>query len=190
MKKQIIVGCITAMLLAQQGFGADQKREKDHEALRTLRDKVETAINAGDIDQLKTHLAKNFTVIMPDQESIKTPEALSAYWDKMFKKKNSPVTSMKSKFTADVLTQFTGPDTGYCYGSNRDVYTLRNKRMIAMESIWSVLLIKEDGAWKIQLAHVGVNFLDNPVLEARSMSWFGKLMVALHLRKLPGEVKE
>jgi ketosteroid isomerase-like protein len=190
MKKQVIVGCIAVMLLAQQGLGADQTREKDHESLRALRGKMETAINAGDIVQLKTCLAKEFTVIMPDQEAIKTPDALTAYWDKMFKKKSSPVTSMKSKFTADVLTQFTGPETGYCYGSSCDVYTLKNERKIAMESSWSALLVKEDGTWKIQLAHVGVNFLDNPVLEAKSMSWFGRLLVGLHLRKLPGEVKE
>jgi hypothetical protein len=40
------------------------------------------------------------------------------------------------------------------------------------------------------MAHVGINFLDNPVLKMQSMSWFGRLLVGLHLRKLPGEVTE
>lgn len=189
-RQSIIIGTLVGMLVAQQGLGGDASREKDHEALRALRDKVEKAVNAGDLDQLTSCLTKTFTVIMPDQESITTREGLSAYWDKTFKQKKSLVTSIESQLTADILTEFTGPDTGYCFGSNRDVYTLKNKRRIAMESTWSALLVREAGEWKIQMAHVGINFLDNPVLEARSMSWFGRLLVALHLRRMPGEVKE
>ena len=30
---------------------------------------------------------------------------------------------------------------------------------------WSATVVKEGGEWKVALAHVGTDFLDNPVLE-------------------------
>jgi ketosteroid isomerase-like protein len=158
--------------------------------LRALRDKVEKAINAGDMKELRTCLAEDFTFITSDQTVLTNWTGIVTYWDGMFKNEKSPVTAMTSKFTADILTKFTGPNTGYCRGTSRDVYTLRNKRKVALQNTWSVMVIKEQGAWRISAAHVGVNFLDNPVLKAKEMSWFGKLCVGLKLRKLPGEVKE
>lgn len=191
MQKAIIITCITAMLcLAQQGVAAGTERSADHDALRALRDKAETAINAGDMKSLRSCLAEEFTFITSDQTVITNWSGIVEYWDGMFKNDKSPVTAMKTTFTADVLTKFIGPDVGYCRGSSRDVYILKNKRKVALDNTWSVMLVKEKGAWKISAAHIGVNFLDNPVSKAREMSWFGKLCVALHLRKLPGEVKE
>ena len=191
MKKGIIVSGIIGMLcLVQQGVAADSDRSADHNALRALRDKVETSLNTGNMQDLRTCLAKDFTFITSDQTVLTNWTDVVAYWDGMFKSDKSPVKTMKTKFTADILTQFSGPDLGYCHGISRDVYTLRNDRKIAMINTWSSMLIKEQDGWKISSAHVAVNFLDNPVLAARELSWFGRLCVALHLRKLPGEVKE
>lgn len=191
MKKTIIITCVMALLcMVQQGVAADLERPADHDALRALRDKVEKSLNAGDMKELRSCLAEDFTFITSDQTVITNLTGIVTYWDGMFKNEKSPVTSMKTTFAADILTKFTGADVGYCRGTSRDVYTLRNKRKVAMDNTWSVMLIKEKGAWKVSAAHIGVNFLDNPVSKAREMSWFGRLMVALRLRKLPGEVKE
>lgn len=190
MKNGIIISCIVSMLcLARQSVGAEA-HATDHTALRALRDKVETSINAGDMEALRSCLAKEFTFVTSEQTVLTNLPAVVAYWDGMFKNEKSPVTSMTSTFTADIPTTFMAPDIGYCRGTSRDVYTLRNKRKVAVQSTWSTVLIKEDGAWKISAAHIGINFLDNPVLKAREMSWLGKLGIALKLRKMPGEVKE
>lgn len=191
MHRAIIITCITAMLcLAQPGVAAEAQHSADHDALRALRDKVETAINAGDMKSLRTCLAEDFTFITSDQTVITSLTGIVEYWNRMFKNDKSPVTAMETKLSADILTKFIGPDVGYCHGTSRDVYTLKNKRKVAIDNTWSVMLVKEKGAWKISAAHIGVNFLDNPVLKAKEMSWFGRLSVAVHLRKLPGEVKE
>ena len=191
MQKAIIFTCIMAMLcMTQQGVADDAQRSADHDALRALRDKVEKSINDGDMKELRSCLAEDFTFITSDQTVITNLADIVAYWDGMFKNEKSPVTAMKAKFTADILTRFTGPDVGYCHGTSKDVYTLKNKRKVALTNTWSVMLVKEADAWKVNAAHIGVNFLDNPVSKAGEMSWFGKLCVALRIRKLPGEVKE
>ena len=147
-------------------------------------------MNAGDMKELRTSLAKEFTFITSDQTVLTDLAGIVAYWDKMFKNESSPVASMTSTFSADILTKFTGPNTGYCRGTSKDIYTLKNKRKIAIENTWSAMLTKEQGARKIRPAHVGVNFRDNPVLKAKEMSWFGRMCFGLKLRNLPGEVKE
>lgn len=191
MRKTIVVSCVVATLcLIQSSIAADTDRSADHDTLRALRDKAEKAINIADMQELRACLAKDFTFITSDQTVLTNLTGITEYWDSMFKNKQSPVAAMKTTFTADILTQFYGPDIGYCRGTSRDVYTLRKGPKIAMTNTWSVTLIKEDNAWKISNAHIGVNFLDNPVLAAREMSWFGKLCMALHLRKLPGRVQE
>ncbi|MBU1043649.1 MAG: nuclear transport factor 2 family protein [Candidatus Omnitrophica bacterium] len=190
MKNKIILSTIIGMLcLAQQGIAADLPHSADHDALRILRDKVEKSFNSGDMNELRTCLAKDFTFITSDQTVITDMNGIVAYWDKMFKNKNSPLISMQSKLIAAISTKFTGPDTGYCHGTSQDIYTLKNKRKIAINNKWSAVLINEEGVWKISAAHIGVNFLDNPVLKAKEMSWFARLCVGLHLRNLPGEVK-
>jgi len=191
MKNGIVISCLIGMFgLIQCCVAAEDGRAADHEALRALLKKAEHAINAGDMKELRDCLAKDFTFIASDQSVLKSEAELVAYWDGMFNNKTSPVLTVATKITAEIVTQFTGPDTGYCRGTSRDVYTLRNKRKIALLNTWSVLLVEEDGIWKISAAHVGVNFLDNPVVAARSMSLFARLCVGLQLRKLPGEVKE
>lgn len=191
MKKGIIISCVIGvMCLVQHSIAADLDRSADHDALRALRDKVDTSLNSGNMEDLRTCLAENFTFITSDQTVLTNWTGVVSYWDGMFKSDKSPVKSMTTKFTADILTQFSGPDVGYCHGTSRDVYTLKNDRKIAMKNTWSAMLVKEAGGWKVSAAHVAVNFRDNPVLAARAMSWVGRMFVGLHLKSLPGEVKE
>lgn len=190
MRKEMM-SCIMGLLcLTQYGLAAEADRSADHQALRLLRDKVEASLNAGNIQELGSCLAKEFVFITSDQTVLTNLASVVSYWDGMLKNEASPITGMKTKFKADVLTQFFGADMGYCRGTSRDVYTLRKGQKVAITNTWSALLVKEEGGWKICKAHVAVNFMDNPVLEAKKMSWFGRLGVALGWRKMPGEVKE
>jgi len=190
MKSGHVGSLIVLLCMFQLGAAADADRFADHQALRTLRDSVQVALNKGNIQDLRACLARDFTFITSEQTVLTNWTAVATYWDGLFRNDKSPVKGMATKITADVLTQFAGPDTGYCHGTSRDVYTLRNNRKIALKNTWSALLVKEQGEWKVRAVHVGVNFLDNPVSDARELSWFGKLCVALRLRELPGEVEE
>lgn len=190
MKSGYVGSLIVLLCLFRLGAAADAGRSADHQALRALRDNVQAAFNTGNIQNVRACLASDFTFITSEQTVLTNWTSVATYWDGLFRNDNSPVKGMATKITADVLTQFTGPDTGYCHGTSRDVYTLRNNRKIALKNTWSALLIKEQGEWKVRAVHVGVNFLDNPVSAARELSWFAKLCVALRLRALPGEVED
>jgi len=147
-------------------------------------------MNAGDMKGLRDCLAKEFIFIASDQTVLTDLDGMVKYWDGIFKDEKSPVTCMTTTFTADILTEFTDPNTGYCRGTSRDVYTLKNGRKIALNNTWSAVLVKENGEWKVAVAHVGVNFMDNPILAYNELSWFSRMCIALHLCDMPGEVKE
>jgi hypothetical protein len=191
MKRSVAVIYLFGMLCLTNAWSEpNSDREADHQALRLLRDRVESAVNAQNMASLRSCLAQDFTFVTSDQSVLRSEAELNAYYKKMFKSKDSPILSLKTKIDATVKTKFAGPDSGYCYGTSRDVFTLRNKRKVVIPSTWSAMVVREDGNWKISMAHVGVNFLENPVMEANGMSWFGGLLVKVHLRKLPGEVNE
>ncbi len=177
-------------LLPQLAFATDSANSQEHNALRELKVNVENAINSNDIKLLSTFLAQDFTLITADQTVLTTEEELLNYWKERFSSPNSIVTSMKTSVTASILTIFTSTDSGYCYGTSKDIYTLRNGKRIEFNAVWSTQLLKENGQWKIKLAHAGVNFINNPLLEAKSMSLVKKLGVFLKISTLPGEVQE
>jgi len=176
------VGCLAGTALGQT---AAPDREADHEALRQLRGDFMAAISRQDMPTVMTFLAKEFVITSVDQAVVTNREELAAYYDRMFKAKEAPIAKMEVSAEADVLTRFLGENAGYCYGSALATYTLTDGRVLRIKERWTAVLLKEDGEWKVAAAQRGVNFLDNPILRAARMSFWGKLMVFLHLRKPP-----
>lgn len=161
------------------------EREVDHEALRNLRKKVTNAINSRDIDTLRSCMANEFSFTTIDQTVITNKEELKAYYDKMFVGKDAIVESMTIEATPDILTSFTSENTGYNYGSSVETYKLKNGKSTVFNTRWSAFIMKEGNEWKIASAHTGINFMDNPYLRYKSMSWFQKLLVFVHLADSP-----
>lgn len=165
MKSRVSVLGLAAMLcslcFAQT---TEQVRQADHDALRALRTRAVNALNQGDLKALRGCFAKEFVFTTVDQTAITSEEELGAYYTKMF---SSP-TSLLAKITVDpqaaILTRFDSPDVGYCYGISEDTYALKGGKTVKIPSRWTALLVREDGQWKIQAAHAGMNVLDNPVL--------------------------
>jgi hypothetical protein len=74
------------------------------------------------------------------------------------------------------LTRFIDENTGVCYGSTKDTYTLKSGEVVTMTNRWSATVVKENGEWKVALAQVGTDFLNNPVLD-RAAAFAKKLAV-------------
>lgn len=162
-------------------------RKADHEALRALKTKVVAAINAQDLDALASCFTHTFAFTGADQTLVTTPSELKAYYQRIFTQTDSPVTAIQTEAEAGALTCFIDANAGYCYGTSTDTYTLRGGRKVCMENRWTATVVKSDGGWKVATAHVGVNFLDNPVLDARTMPLWRKVGVLMGLTKAPGE---
>jgi uncharacterized protein (TIGR02246 family) len=157
---------------------AESNREADHAALRQLRDKVASAINAADSNSLVSCFAKDFAFTTVNQTVLTNQAQFQEFFNQTFHSKDALVTGMKTEPTADILTRFIDENTGVCYGSTTDTYTLKSGGDVTMHNRWSATVVKENGQWKVALAHVGTDFLNNPVLD-RAASFAKKLAVGI-----------
>jgi ketosteroid isomerase-like protein len=157
-----------------RALAAGENREADHAALRALRDRVAQAIDKQDFKALSSCFAKEFAFTTVNQTTVTNEAQMQDFFDRMFKSGDALVTSMKTEPQADILTRFVDANTGVCYGSSKDTYTMKSGKVVEMNVRWSATVVKENGEWKVAIAHVGTDFLDNPVLDG--MKQFAKLI--------------
>ena len=137
------------------------------------------AIDKQDTKALASCFAKEFAFTAIDQTTVTNAAQVNAFFNKMFKDANAPLTKMKIEPAADIFTRFIAPNAGYCYGSSAETYTLQGGRSFTMTNRWTALVVKEDGTWKVAAVHSGINFMNNPVLTASSMSTFRRIGIWL-----------
>ena len=150
-------------------------RERDHEALRAMMRTVKTAVNENRLDDILPLLAKDFSVTMVDQTLITEPGQLKEYFRKTFAAPDSILKSVRIEPEADILTGFLDDATGINRGTSTDTYTLKSGQQVVLKTRWSGTFRRIDDKWKIVNVHVGVNFLDNPVLQVArtAVYWWG-----------------
>mgnify|MGYP006298482361 CR=1 FL=1 len=164
-----------------------ETREADHEALRALKQKVTEAIVAQDADKIVACFAKHFVFTTVDQRVITSKKGVREYYHEMIDGPDAPIAEIAIKAEADDLTRFIDANTGVCVGRSDEAYTLKDGKVFHMKARWTATVVKEDGQWKIAAAHVGVNVLDNPVLDARSMGFWKRIGVWLGIVDPPYE---
>ena len=151
--------------IASNLLAADVNREADHAALRQLRDKAAAAINNLDAGALAPCFAREFAFTTVTQATLTNQAQVKDYFDRMFRSPDALISGMKTEPTADILTRFVDANTGICYGSTKDTYTLKSGDTVIMTNRWSATVVKENGEWKVALAQVGTDFLNNPALD-------------------------
>jgi ketosteroid isomerase-like protein len=161
----LVLALITGIGGSVRALAADDSRDADHAALRALRDKVATAIGQQDLKALASCFTKEFAFTTVNQTVVTNEAQLQEFFDRMFRSKDAIVTSMKTEPKADILTHFIDANTGICYGTTKDTYTMKSGEVVEMNVRWSATVVKEQGAWKIALAHAGTDFLENPVTD-------------------------
>lgn len=176
MAAMVIGGLVLGQSLLAAGTDAAMPdREKDHEALRALKTTVVNAMNAQDTNALAACFASEFVFTASTQTVITNKAELDALYNRMFKAEKAPLKSMTTAPEAAIQTRFTDANTGYCYGSTKDTYVLKNGRTVVIPAQWTAVVVKQNGVWKVAAAHVGVDFLDNPVLHGQQLSVWSKI---------------
>jgi ketosteroid isomerase-like protein len=139
--------------------------EAIHNELRALLNDLEEAVNSKKYDQLPQYFHKNMTITMSNQEVLRSPEDIAKFFAFWFGK-SGKLDHVEMKLTADALTQLYADKTiGLVYGSGVENTYLSDKRFFPMKTKWSATVIKDtDGKWRILSLHIGVNFLENPVM--------------------------
>lgn len=134
-----------------------------HDALRVLKQEMEDALNAQDIDRLLSHLHPDVSFTTMNNDVRVGKESIRAYYDEMMRGPNRVVDRIRAKFEVDDLTRLYG-DTGIARGSSRDHYVLTDGTDIVIDGRWTCTLVREGDRWRIAAFHYSTNVFDNPLL--------------------------
>ena len=158
---------VFAFLFVGGSLSADSnnKDQAIHNELRILLRGIESAVNSERYEQLPQYFHKDMTVTMSNQEVLHSYDDIAKFFSFWFGE-NGKLDHVKMKLTADGPTKLYANKTmGVVYGNGVEDTYLSDGRFFPMKTRWSATVIKDqDGKWRILLLHVGVNFLDNPVL--------------------------
>ena len=169
-----LLACLFAILLccelalAQTGAGSS---DADHEALRSLKANVATAIKERNPDKLASLMTDEFVFTAVDQTRVVDRKQLKVLFEKWFAGAGAPFDSIEIEPAPETLTKFISPDAGYCYGVSKETYKFKNGDIARMDSKWTVLVARQNGEWKIAAAHVGVDFLTKPIKMEYASAW-------------------
>lgn len=173
MRRAVILAI--AIVASSAGWVAAAESEqdkKDHDELRALLKLFTDAFNTRNLDPLLPHLHKDFSVTMVNQDVVTTAADLKGYIDKQFNAPGSPLKDVKIEPQADILTVLFDGRFGINRGSSTDTYTLSDGRVFKLQTRWTGTAIHDEGKWKVLNAHVGLNILDNPILDAtEQLKW-------------------
>lgn len=165
MKNRIAVGA-AACLLAVSAAAETEQEKKDHDELRALLKTFTQAFNTREIGPLEPYLHKNFAVTMINQDVVTKPGEMSAYLAKQFTSPAARLQDVKIQPEADILTEFYEGRVGVNRGSSTDTYVLKDGRTFTLKTRWSGAAIYQDGKWKVLTAHIGLNPIENPIIDA------------------------
>jgi ketosteroid isomerase-like protein len=160
-------------LSAGWAAGADSAQDKqDHDELRALLKLFTQSFNSRSLDALLPHLHKDFSVTMVNQDVVTTAKDLKGYIDKQFNAPGSPLKDVQIAPEADIRTVLFDGRFGVNRGTSTDTYTLKDGRVFTLQTRWTGTAIHDEGKWKVLNAHIGLNILDNPILDAQEkLKW-------------------
>lgn len=150
---------------------ADEVDNATHEELRGVLRGVEKAVNTGHYDQLAQYFHKNMRVTTSNQEVLNSKEDIAKFFNFWFGP-DGFLKKVEMKLDADAVTEFYANKTiGIVRGSGVENCYLSDSRFFPMKTRWTATVIKDDdGKWRILTLHIGINFLDNPVLSVAKES--------------------
>jgi Domain of unknown function (DUF4440) len=146
-----------------------------------LKTDVVNAINTRDVQRIDTLLNKPFMSTLISQDSFNDVARLKAYFDDLFTRRILRINKLTMEAEADEPAQIYTGTFAVARGSTKEVYELGDGRTFTIPGRWTATTIKDRGQWKILAVHTGVNFIDNPVINAieKSTLYFGAGGVAL-----------
>jgi len=138
----------------------------DHEALRKLKADVLSAINTRNLANMDKLLHKPFQATTITLDTFDDSNKLKAWFDNLFKRPLLGITSMHIDAEADELAGIFNGTFAVARGSTNEHYELPDGRSFDLKGRWTATAIKENGQWKVLSIQDGINFLDNPVINA------------------------
>lgn len=156
---------------AETPASAEKPENPAHNELRLMKNHMEDAMNARDIDSILEGVADEVVFSTMNGDVIRGKSEIKKYFEQMMTGPEAKVKEVKTKFTVDKLTiLYSGNDNpddasfGIAYGHSDDEYTLADGTQFQVQPRWSAAMVRDGVSWKIANFHYSVNMFDNPVV--------------------------
>lgn len=159
---------MTALVVSQVDAGVATEvavpEAQLHDELRALRDQMEKALNAQDLDGLMKHLDDRVVFSTMNGDVVIGHQGVRDYFTKMLKGPDARVKKVQAHFEATELSRLYGQSLATAYGTTNDSYELKDGMQFSMKAQWTTTLARgADGNWKILTFHYSANVFDNAV---------------------------
>jgi ketosteroid isomerase-like protein len=175
MKLPLLVLTLTASRLIAQ-TPADP-HEADRAALRELGARYEQAINEGKLTGLADALLPEMSAVFATGDEVRGMEAMQKFYDDI-KTKLGDGSTYSIKMLPD-RTDFFG-DTAVAHGKSDEHVRLGNGTELDYQTLWTAVLLKQNGQWKAARLHVSLDPVNNPFV-AMKTKWRDRLFAAAGL---------
>ena len=170
----LLVMLLSTLVMAEGNSGTPA----DHEQLRRLLITAQESVNNDHPEQLEAYLHPDHVITVMNQELVTKERTLTQLFHDWFKKPDAVLKSLHVEPQASLQTKIYDGRFGICYGTSVDTYELSDGRKFDFDSKWTATLIKEDGQWKLLALHVGVDPIENPLIDGyRSGMGFGGVLI-------------
>ena len=158
----------------------DTGTEADHEQLRQLLTTVQEAVNNDQLELVEAHLHQDYVITVMNQEVVTKDWTLKQLFNEWFKKPDAFIKSLKIAPVASIETKIYDGRFGVCYGTSTDSYELADGRSFDFNSKWTATMIKEGDQWKLLALHVGVDPIENTLIDGyRTALGFGGVVIEI-----------
>ena len=144
---------------------AEEPDHAVHEQLRGVLHAITAAMNAGQYDGMLPYLTENVEATSITQEVMSSRADVSNYFQEWFGP-TGYMRRMEIRLVADKLTELS-PDRnwGLVRGKALEHYEAKDGDVFDFDTRWTaVMVLGDDGKWRLRAIHFGTNDLDNPVL--------------------------
>ena len=156
---------LAALFLLPQAMA--QSEEDTHNALRSVRDAMQHALNQRDMNALLAHVTDDVVFTTMNGDRVIGKAGIAAYFGKMLEGDKPLVKSVQTHFTVETLSHLHGDNTAIAFGHSEDAYELGDGSRFTVHPQWSAALVRTEAGWKIANFHYSVNMFDNPVLHTQ-----------------------
>ena len=157
--------------------------EADHEQLRQLLLTAQQAVNDDKPELLQAHLHPDSVVTLMNQDVVTEGKSIKEVFYEWFKQPEALLKSLRTAPEASIQTNIYGGQFGFCYGTSLDTYELNDGREFQFQSSWTATVIKEGDEWQLLALHVGVNPIENPLIDSyRKGLGFGGVLIEIGRR--------
>ena len=166
---------VAALLRPIPMTAQDDLHHEDRQALLGILSKVESAINAQDVEGILAQMSPDCTVTWWNAEISRGHDDIRAYYRRMVKDDGRIISKYTTQAKLGAHARFigSGADVAVADGSMEDEFFPIIRGPFKLNSRWSATAAKVGGEWKIVNLHLSSNVFTNVLIsELTRALWF------------------